>query len=91
MVEVFKTNVGDSFSAKKIISLIHTHFTGYIANFDLEDCDRILRIQSIDRPIEAGDILQLMNDYGLYAEILMDTVSSGHQLRTARSEAIAAP
>jgi hypothetical protein len=91
MVEVFKTNVGDPNSAKKIITLIHANFTGYIANFDLEDCDNILRIQCMDRSIEARSILQLMFDQGLHAEILLDTISAGHQMRSAFSEPIAAP
>jgi hypothetical protein len=91
MVEVFKTNVGNTFSAKKIVALIHTKFAGYTANFDLEDCDNILRIQSMDRSIEVRSILQLMKDQGLHAEILHDIIGAGHQWRSPLCEPIAAP
>jgi len=83
MVEVFKTNVMDTFSAKRIVALIHATFSGYTANFDLEDCDNILRIQSKDRPIEVRTIVQLMKEQGLQAEILHDIIGAGYQWRSA--------
>ena len=45
MVEVFKTNVKDQGVADKLIDQIHRIFIGYMANFDLEDCDNILRVK----------------------------------------------
>jgi hypothetical protein len=45
MVEVFKTNVDNADESKAIIRQLHTHFPGCKINFDLEDCDRILRIE----------------------------------------------
>lgn len=41
----------------------------YEATFDLEDCDRILRIKSSGN-IHAGNIVKLMKDYGFKAEVL---------------------
>ena len=46
MVEVFKTNVKDPHHAAMLIDCIHKSFDGYNANFDLEDCDKILRVKS---------------------------------------------
>jgi hypothetical protein len=46
MVEVFKTTVSDSYYAKLLLLRIHARFPAYQANFDLSDCDRILRIKS---------------------------------------------
>ena len=46
MVEVFKTTVSDSYYAKLLLTRIHARFSFYLANFDLSDCDRILRVQS---------------------------------------------
>ncbi len=46
MVEVFKTNVEDSSHADLLIEQIHKTYTHYTANFDLEDCDKILRVES---------------------------------------------
>ncbi|WP_129714025.1 hypothetical protein [Pedobacter sp. SYP-B3415] len=45
MVEVFKTNVKKKKQARLIVLLLERQFPGLRANFDLEDCDRILRVQ----------------------------------------------
>lgn len=50
-VEIFKTNVSNQQLANKIISDLNQLYPEYRFNFDLEDCDRILRVegrQSID-------------------------------------------
>lgn len=45
MVEVFKTNVEQTAHAEKLAALLRLHFPGSKVNFDLEDCDRILRVE----------------------------------------------
>ena len=45
MVEIFKTNVRSIREAKRIIQKLAEEFPKYKINFDLSDCDRILRIQ----------------------------------------------
>lgn len=45
MVEVFKTNVQEAVAAKQIVEQLFEHFPAYIINFDMEDCDKILRIE----------------------------------------------
>ena len=45
MVEVFKTNVQGCEESKQLIRKLLEHFPYCIINFDLEDCDRILRIE----------------------------------------------
>jgi hypothetical protein len=45
IVEVFKTNVQNSNMANYIISLLQKEFPNCKINFDLEDCDKILRIE----------------------------------------------
>jgi len=45
MVEVFKTNVKYQDHAKMLIDQIQKIFIDYKVNFDLEDCDKILRIE----------------------------------------------
>ena len=72
MIEVFKTNVTDKEVAYAIVDLIHRTFDGYHANFDLDDCDRVLRVQGITSPIEANMIIALLADYGHFAEVLDD-------------------
>jgi hypothetical protein len=45
MVEVFKTNVEDPAGAAMLVSLLQKHISNSLINFDLEDCDNILRIE----------------------------------------------
>jgi len=44
-VEVFQTNVQNNKTAKFIINLLQNEFPHCKINFDLEDCDKILRIE----------------------------------------------
>lgn len=44
-VEVFKTNVQQHEHAKKILTELQVNFPLCRINFDLEDCDKILRIE----------------------------------------------
>ena len=48
MVEVFKTNVRSTRKAKLIIQKLAEEFPHHKINFDLSDCDRILRVQGND-------------------------------------------
>jgi hypothetical protein len=76
MVEVFKTNVKDGREAMLLLGRIHAAFTGYKANFDLEDCDRILRVKSITGSVEAYRLIGLLKELGCHAEVLPDIVNS---------------
>lgn len=72
MVEVFKTNVAHQDDAKKIIDQIHQNFSGYQANFDLEDCDLILRIQCLHGSVCPNSIINLLLANGFEASVLPD-------------------
>ena len=74
MVEVFKTNVKDRAQAVMLIQRIHETFTGYKANFDLEDCDRILRVRSVTGVVESFRLIHLLKELGCHAEVLPDIV-----------------
>jgi hypothetical protein len=45
MVGVFKTNVQGCDESKQLIQKLLEHFPYCAINFDLEDCDKILRIE----------------------------------------------
>ena len=45
MVEIFKTNVQEIAVANYIVEQLLERFPMYTINFDLEDCDKILRIE----------------------------------------------
>ncbi|WP_147676739.1 hypothetical protein [Algibacter pacificus] len=58
-VEIFKTNVDNQQLANKIVADFKQLYPEYRINFDLEDCDKILRIESYT----GIDILGILN-YG---------------------------
>lgn len=72
MVEVFKTDVRNQRQANKLIDLIHNAFPEYEVNFDLEDCDRILRVKSSTQLILAAPLIMLLYTAGHHAEVLPD-------------------
>ena len=72
MIEVFKTNVKSRVHADKLVDRIHKEFVQYKANFDLDDCDCILRIASSNGLIEIQPIVELIREFGFYAEVLPD-------------------
>lgn len=71
MVEVFKTNVNDPDQADFLIEEIHKTFRHYAANFDLEDCDRILRVASAAL-VHPPAVVDLLRQFGFEAEVLPD-------------------
>ena len=74
MVEVFKTNVKDQDVADKLIDQIHKTFIDYKANFDLQDCDNILRVKCMTGSIESTLLIYLLKEFGCNAEILQDEI-----------------
>jgi hypothetical protein len=72
MIEVFKTDVSDFLTAQKVVDFLHREFKNYQANFDLDDCDKILRIKSFDEKICPIEIEKLLAGFGLKAEVLPD-------------------
>ncbi|OIV39902.1 hypothetical protein [Flavobacterium johnsoniae] len=69
MIEVFKTNVQEVEQSIMIVGKLLEHFPNSIVNFDLEDCDKILRVHasSISNP----KIIELLNSYGFQCEVLL--------------------
>lgn len=74
MVEVFITDVKDCRRAQMLIEQLHAAFTGYKANFDLDDSDRILRVLSATGSVESRPIIRLLKDLGCHAEVLPDFI-----------------
>ena len=72
MVEVFRTNVKDRFHADLLLEQIHKSFPSYKANFDLEDCDKILRIKSESGMVQTMPVILLLKVRGFHAEPLPD-------------------
>ncbi len=85
MVEVFKTNVIDAKDAQKIINQIHENFSQYQANFALDDCDKILRINCSNGFISAVEIIAIVALNGFNASILPDDSGINFYARVGRN------
>lgn len=68
MVEVFKTNVGSIREANYIVQKLAEEFPNHKINFDLSDCDRILRVQGSH--ILEKEIITLVTSLNHTCEIL---------------------
>lgn len=72
MVEVFKTNVNSLCHAWLLVFRIEQAFREYSVNFDLEDCDRILRVKSSSGPVQPLPLIELLERHGYEAAVLPD-------------------
>jgi hypothetical protein len=68
MVEVFKTNVPDQTVAQQLLALFGQQLPGSKINFDLEDCDRILRVES--ETVNGNEIINLVQASGFQCMVL---------------------
>lgn len=71
-VEVFKTNVTDADQAHRLLLQLHHAFPAYKATFDLDDCDRILRVASNSGYVSSSLLIGYLNRLGYEAEVLPD-------------------
>jgi len=72
-IVIFKTTVCTKEEASQIKSLLAVSFPAYQVNFDLSDCDRILRIVSVLN-IQVNRVIGLIDSIGIQAEELGDEI-----------------
>ena len=70
MIEVFKTNVVDPNEAERLSGLLEHSFPGYKVNFDIQDCDHILRVNTFNVITDIDGILKTVAAAGYSAEVL---------------------
>jgi hypothetical protein len=68
MVEVFKTNIYEVEKSNIIFQKLLRHFPENKINFDLEDCDKILRVEG--DTIFSEKIIEIVQEEGHLCEIL---------------------
>jgi len=68
MIEVFKTNVQKKAQSKMLLSILSEAFPSFKINFDLSDCDKVLRVEGEN--MRAPGIVLLVEKYGFKCEIL---------------------
>jgi hypothetical protein len=68
MIEVFKTNVQEFSEAQKLVALLRKHFPNSKINFDLDDCDKVLRVEGNNLRIEK--VMTLVTEKGFLCKVL---------------------
>jgi len=68
-VEIFKTDIDKLNDAISVLKILNEKYPKHKINFDLEDCDKILRMEGEN--IDPKNIVKLMNTIGHQCEILI--------------------
>jgi len=68
MIEIFKTNVENSTQAQAQLAFLHQYYPSAEINFDLDDCDRVLRVK--DEEFCSLNIIQILAFNGFKCEVL---------------------
>ena len=68
-VEVFKTNVQKEEEANTLSLALSNHFPALDVHFDLEDCDRILRVEGV--LIFHKQVEDLLSELGYACNVLV--------------------
>ena len=68
MVEIFKTDVNKPVQARSLVSLLLQHFPESKINFDLDDCDKVLRVEGMNFEVEK--IIVLIKEKGFECKVL---------------------
>ena len=69
MIEVFKTTIQNANEAKEITQKLLDYYPLIKINFDLEDCDKILRIEGSE--VDYNCIVVLLESTGFKFELLV--------------------
>lgn len=68
MVEVFKTDVCDKWRAIYLIVLLYQYFHECRITFDLDDCDKVLRIEGEN--FQSDEVKIILSENGVLCEAL---------------------
>lgn len=68
MIEVFKTNVQATEQAEELVSLLQQIFPGNKINFDLDDCDKVLRIEG--KNFISCNVMNILKERGFMCNLL---------------------
>ncbi|HYF03170.1 MAG TPA: hypothetical protein VEC36_07330 [Patescibacteria group bacterium] len=74
MIEIFKTNVETEGEAAFLKSFLSELFPAARITFDLDDCDRILRIEAGEEPADLLRTTEILFNNGFFCEVLEDAI-----------------
>lgn len=63
-IKVYKSDIDARGKARLIKRVIQKQFESYEVNFDLEDCDKVLRVESMNGPIDESALKDIFKRYG---------------------------
>jgi hypothetical protein len=69
IVEIFKTNVNEIELAEKLVRQLLNQFPDSLINFDMEDCDKILRVEA--PAVIPEKIIAILNSNGYSCKVLI--------------------
>jgi len=75
-IEIFYTSIDNPESACTARRRIESAFPGYRVNFDLADCDRVMRVVTARGRIAIDQLITLLREEGITAGILPDIIPS---------------
>lgn len=67
-IHIFKTNIHSVEQIKNADSFLSTHSKIEKWNIDLDDCDKVLRIESC--PLVINDVIESLAPFNIYCEAL---------------------
>jgi hypothetical protein len=69
-IEVYKTDVDDRLKAETILDEIRRRFPGSDPSIDLDDCDKVLRIEGSLNGVDELKVREILRDQGYKMETL---------------------
>lgn len=75
MIEIFATSVETEEQAVIVLKHLQLAYPTYKINFDLEDCDNILRVENFNDKLNVRGIKRILTALGFKADVLPDIPS----------------
>lgn len=72
MLEIFKTNVQEESDAKKLVQILKGVIPNAIINFDLNDCDKVLRVEA--ELVSTDEVITIINSSGFSCKVIPDKI-----------------
>ncbi|MGA9639387.1 hypothetical protein, partial [Flavobacterium sp.] len=74
MIEVFCTNITTQNQAAFVIKKLSDSFSNCNFTVDLDDCDKILRVENHKYPIDSNEIIGFVTNLNIEIKVLEDIV-----------------
>lgn len=71
-IEIFKTNVRGKLNAIYLVGEMNAMFPNHKITIDLDDADKVLRVENPKGKVKSGEVIQLLNRRNFQCEILKD-------------------